>query len=237
MSKEKIPMKIVVPIIVVTWILSLISALAIASTGVIGQGPEGPAGADGAAGPQGPAGSAGPAGPTGATGQAGPAGATGAIGPQGTRGEQGIGFEPAGNISISFTAFVSGYPTDDVQQDADYGLLNREAHTVWCNAPLQLPHGITITNVTFYFYDNDDNYFGFWLLRASQTNYDVIGYVDNSPGSNSIGYDHVSFSSLNYATIDNNNYNYYLHIGIPSSSISYLNYRFHYALVEYEFPE
>jgi len=59
---KEVPIKIVVPIIVITWILSLISALAIVSTGMMGQGP---------AGPQGPQGEAGPAGATGPQGPPG----------------------------------------------------------------------------------------------------------------------------------------------------------------------
>lgn len=199
-------------------------------------------GPQGETGEQGPAGATGPAGPAGATGAIGDTGPQGLQGPQGIegpigpQGEQGVVFEPTGNISVSFTAFVPGLPTDDVQYDADYGLLNREGGTVWCNAPLQLRHGTTITNAIFYFYDNDNSYFGFWLLRANQTAYDIVGYVDNSPGSDTLGNDHASFSSINFATVDNNNYNYYLHIEIPSSSSSYLYYRFHYSLVEYAYP-
>jgi len=89
MSKEKIPMKIVVPIIVITWILSLVSALAIASTGVIGQGPEGPQGEQGPAGPAGPAGPQGEQGEAGPAGATGPAGSIGPAGPQGAKGDKG----------------------------------------------------------------------------------------------------------------------------------------------------
>ena len=119
MSKEKVPMKIVVPIIVVTWILSLISALAIASTGVIGQGPEGPAGPAGAAGP---AGSIGPAGSTGPVGPTGPQGTQGPTGPQGPPGAttvayNGTSYPPTfygltdtatGYLSVSLTAPADG---------------------------------------------------------------------------------------------------------------------------------
>jgi len=64
----------------------------------------------------------------------------------------------------------------------------------------------------------------------------VMGIVYNSPASATPGNDQVSFSSIDYATADNNNYNYYRYIMIPSSSYSYMNYRFHYALVEYAYP-
>jgi hypothetical protein len=64
-----------------------------------------------------------------------------------------------------------------------------------------------------------------------------MGVADNSLGSDTPGNDHVSLDSLNYVTVDDNNYIYFLHISMPGSSESYLNYRFNYALVEYKFPE
>jgi hypothetical protein len=98
---KDIPIKTVAPIIIVTWILSLISALAITSTGVLGRGPAGPAGATGATGAEGPAGAQGA---TGAQGPAGPQGETGATGTTGATGPQG----PAG-ITV-----VKSYSNDSV---------------------------------------------------------------------------------------------------------------------------
>lgn len=80
---KDVPMKIVVPIIVVTWVLSLISAVAIVYTlpglfrGDTGpQGPKGDAGSQGPQGIQGIQGIQGLQGTAGATGPQGPAGAT-----------------------------------------------------------------------------------------------------------------------------------------------------------------
>jgi hypothetical protein len=92
---KQVPMKIVVPIIVITWILSLVSALAIASSGLMSLGAIGPKGDTGDTGATGPAGLQGPKGDTGATGSAGStgpagsAGATGAAGPPGAAGANG----------------------------------------------------------------------------------------------------------------------------------------------------
>ena len=110
------------------------------------------------------------------------------------------------------------------------------ASSVYCYAPLQLPHGATITNATFYFYDNDDNYLYFDLVRQNQTLLDVMGYVSNRPGSDTPGYANVSLSFIYYATVDNNNYYYWLYVTIPYSSTSSYNYWFQYALIEYAYP-
>jgi hypothetical protein len=228
------------------------------------EGPQGPKGEQGPAGPKGDTGDTGPAGPAGATGpkgdtgntgpqgeqgtqgeqgpmgETGATGATGPMGPQGEQGSQGLrgfGMAQQGNISVSYSAFV---PTDtdafDVYYTPGLGLYNRWNTPLDCIAPLQLPHGTIITNATFYFYDNEDSYFEFWLIRENQTDYDVVGLAYNSPGLDTPGNDYISLSNLDYATVDNNNYHYYLYISFPGTVSSYLNYRFHYALVEYEFP-
>jgi hypothetical protein len=75
-------------------------------------------------------------------------------------------------------------------------------------------------------------------MRGNTTDlYDEIGFVWRYP-SGTQGFGHVSLSSINanYATVDNNNYHYYLVIQFPYSSISTSYYRFYYALIEYEYP-
>jgi hypothetical protein len=161
------------------------------------------------------------------------------MGPQGPQGEQGFGFEPAGNISIGYDAFMPLQYSDNVTYIPGQGLLSfNTASFVGCMAPLQLLHGTTITNATFYFYDNDAGYFEFYLMRQNQTlSWQVMGDVFNTPGSDTPGNDHISLSSIDYgATIDNNNYYYYLIISLPYSSTSSYYYQFHYALIEYELP-
>jgi hypothetical protein len=209
------------------------SAISIGVSTMLAAGPEGPEGPQGDTGPQGPKGEIGDTGPAGATGATG---ATGAMGPQGPQGEQGFGFEPAGNISIGYDAFMPLQYSDNVTYIPGQGLLSfNTASFVGCMAPLQLLHGTTITNATFYFYDNDDGYFLFFLLRENQTDSDFMGVVDNYPGVDTPGYANVTLSSVDYPTIDNNNYHYYLYVGIPHSSTDPYSYRFQYALVEYSY--
>ncbi len=161
-------------------------------------------------------------------------GATGAQGPQG---ERGFGLPQKGNISVSAFAFVPSDPNYNVSYLHNSGLQNlNDAGPVICYAPLQLPHGATITNVTFYFYDFDTDLLHFYLMRENQTRLDQMGYVEMSDPMDKPGYDHISLSSISYATVDNNQHHYYLRVVIPHSSIDPLFYQFHYALVEYEYP-
>ncbi len=160
-------------------------------------------------------------------------GATGAQGPQG---ERGFGLPQKGNISVSAFAFVPRYHYDNVSYLQYYGLRNlNDASPVVCMAPLQLPHGSTITNVTFYFHDLGTDLLHFYLLRENQTVLDQMGYVENSPPGDTPGDDYISFNSVDHATVDNNQYYYYLYIGIPWSFDPF-DYQFHYALIEYEYP-
>jgi hypothetical protein len=224
------------------------SAIAVGASTMLAVGPAGPQGEQGETGPQGPKGETGDigpqgtAGPQGETGLQGPPGEPGGTGPQGDegpQGERGFGMPQQGNISIPFAAFVTKYNMN-ASYEYDYGILNyNTAGNLVCFAPLQLPQGSTITNATFYFYDNDDDLFNFWLESGNTTKRDnIIGYVSNTPGPDTPGYDYVSLNGISptYATVDNDNYYYYLEIYIPRSSTSVLNYRFFYALIEYELP-
>jgi hypothetical protein len=211
--------------------------LAVGPQGEMGpQGYDGSQGIQGEQGPQGETGPAGPAGPTGATGaKGGIQGEQGPQGIQGIQGERGYGIPQRGNVSVGYCAFVSNF---DIEYDYNSGLLNLEVGYIDCMAPVQLSQGANITDVTFYFYDNDNNHFSFDIVRQHQTSLEIIGYAENSPGSDTPGFDHVSLLNYypEYAVVDNNNYHYYLYIYFPSSSSSIYYYRFQYALVEYELP-
>jgi len=231
--------------IAVVVIAVLVSSVAAAGVSMMipgPEGPEGPQGDTGATGAKGDTGDTGPQGPAGAIGPTGPQGPAGAIGPTGDtgpQGERGFGYPQKGNISIPCFAFVPPTSDDSVGYHYIYGLYNTGTTPLaYCYAPVQLPHGATITNATFYFYDNDDNNFVFYLLRQNQTisNGQIIGIVTNSPGSDTPGHTHISLNNVDVPIVDNNNYYYYLCITLPYSASSQYYYRFYYALVEYELP-
>ena len=98
--------------------------------------------------------------------------------------------------------------------------------------PLQLPHGTTITNITYYFYDNSAiDYLIFYLRRGYGTSdWDMMAYTSNSPASNTPGWTQISATSIDNPIVDNNNYHYFIHLSIPADC------RFRYVFIEYEFP-
>jgi len=230
--------------IAIVVIAVLASSAIAAGISIMIPGPEGPEGPKGDSGPQGlkgdtgDTGATGPAGATGATGPTGATGATGATGSTGPQGERGFGMPQTGNISVSFADFNPQTDTEQYYLHANHGLLNMDTGNIYGFIPLQLPHGATITNATFYFYDGDNDFFQFYLIRGGLTDstLNYMEYVDSTPGSNTPGWSSVSASQIDYATVDNNNYCYFIYLRIPYSSTSYMYYRFRSAVIEYEFP-
>ncbi len=64
-----------------------------------------------------------------------------------------------------------------------------------------------------------------------------MGQADNSPRSDTPGQPHGYFDSITLPTIDNSKYLYYLQISLPGADNNTLNYRFYYAIVEFDFSE
>jgi hypothetical protein len=207
----------------------------IGATGPQGEtGPEGETGPQGSQGIQGPTGATGPQGeqgPTGATGPQGETGPQGSTGPQGPQGEQGIGFEPQSNISIPATAFICF----DTQYDFNPFVLRNDP-TIPLNfvAPLQLPQGATITDVTFYWYDNGTDVIDFSLVRYKRVQAYTMGSC-SSPSTEPVGDGTSSPIAISFATIDNSQYIYYLQLYLPASPTEG-EYMFYYAIIEYEYP-
>jgi hypothetical protein len=202
------------------------------------QGAKGEKGNKGETGPQGelgPQGVQGEIGPHGEIGPQGPQGVQGEIGPHGEpgpQGEPGIGFEQKGNFSISAAAFVCVDSSFKIEYTL-FGIQNNEDADAGFMAPLQLPSGCTIKNVTFYWYDVGTNDMQFALFRSNQTEYDMVGSCW-SPTTESLGYGFSSPNILDHATINNSRYVYSLYVLIPYSS-THEDYLFHYAIIEYEF--
>ena len=195
------------------------------------QGPQGETGPQGLQGIQGSTGATGPQGEQGPAGIQGEQGPEGPIGPQGPQGEQGIGFEPKGNISILATAFICL----DMQYEYNpFVLRNDQSIPLNFVAPLQLPHGTTITNVTFYWYDNGTDVIDFSLVRYKRAQAYTMGSC-SSPSTEPLGDGFSSPLAISFATVDNSQYVYYLHLYIPASP-TYGEYMFHYAIIEYEYP-
>lgn len=133
--------------LIITILVSSCISIGISSQIAIGpQGPKGDKGDKGETGPQGPQGPEDTAGPVGPAGPAGPKGDTGATGPQGP---PGIGFERVGYVSVPAAAFAQQYSNASIMNvKIDTQLYNYGSGYAHFYAPVHLPHGVTIKNVT-----------------------------------------------------------------------------------------
>ncbi|MCW4053689.1 MAG: hypothetical protein NWE84_02055 [Candidatus Bathyarchaeota archaeon] len=188
-------------------------------------GPEGPQGDTGAQGPKGDTGDTGVTGPAGATGATGATGAPGATGPQGPQGEPGIGFEPTGYISIPAPAFRPFTSNLQYATTLSGGVENLGITVTYFYASLQLPHGVIITNITFYWRDTDAQDIDCILQRTNVAG-GSQGLADaNSYGSAGSG--STFTTDISYPTIDNKNFEYaFLLIVPPKVSTAVLAFSF-----------
>jgi hypothetical protein len=196
-------------------------------------GPQGPQGATGATGPTGPRGPTGPAGADGADGAVGPEGPQGIQGIQGIQGETGIGFEPTGYLSIHASAFVPRYNTIDTYIFLD--VRNLDTTTASFAAPVHLPHGVTVNNVTSYWYDVEPT----WdivtcsLYRSTATG--TSATMASVLSSGSAGWGSTTDTSISFATIDNSLYEYCIYLGIPPNSPTD-NLRLRFITIGFTYP-
>lgn len=215
--------------IIASGVVSSVATQQFAPTVITGpQGPQGesgqpgPQGDPGPQGEQGPMGPEGPAGPQGATGLQGPQGEPGVQGPQGPQGAQGlqgepgIGFAPTGYLSIPASAFIRFNYDDNIEIGSFITNYDTVHHTLF--APVQLPHGVTITNVTAYWYDNDeveDIYCRLYRNLEDGFVYQLAN-VDSfgNPGFSSTVDTTIDFSS----TVDNSLYAYYIYLQMPAGA-------------------
>jgi hypothetical protein len=191
------------------------------------QGETGPQGATGPTGPTGDTGATGPQGPKGDTGDTGPTGATGPQGIQGPQGEPGIGFELTGSISVSAAAFVASDNTANWRCSGGE-LYHLETGGVHFYGIVQLPDGVTVTNVTFHWIDSGGLNVQCQLKRHNLTmTLNMASMVSSGDTGTGSSYD----DTIDLATVDNSENTYYFDVLIPSGS-----YYFRYAIIEYEYP-
>jgi hypothetical protein len=149
-------------------------------------------------------------------------GATGATGATGPQGPQGIGFEPTGYISVCAAAFNS---MDDGAFIGDH-LENRGSSTVAFMGPVQLPHGATVTNVTFYWRDADASEDIEFVLRYCRPDR-TYHYMAEAQSSGSGGYGSTTDVTISDAVIDNSVRCYcfvvFIPVNTPTSNLMYLH--------------
>lgn len=101
-------------------------------------------------------------------------------------------------------------------------------------APVQLPDGVNVTKVAFYWYDADASLdMNFELYRPTYEG--VLGRLASGSSSGSSGMGSTVDTSINWENIDNSLWSYYLYVKIPANSPT-TNLRFCYTTIEFIYP-
>jgi hypothetical protein len=140
------------------------------------------------------------------------------------------GFGSSGYVSLNAVGFSS--VTDGAWIDTT--LMNKGSDTcAFCGA-VQLPHGATITNVTWYWYDADTGVdMSFQLRRGSPTN--SWANAADGTSSGSAGWGSTTDTTIAPAIIDSIGHSYYFVVYIPvNTPTSHLRYVF--GTVGYAYP-
>lgn len=81
-------------------------------------------------------------------------------------------------------------------------------------APVYLPQNSTVTKLTFHFYDNEQ--LAVAIAKLQRTEFGKMNYVDMAyVDSGWYGYGPVSDDTIEYATIDNRKYGYWVTLTLP----------------------
>jgi hypothetical protein len=144
------------------------------------------------------------------------------------------GFESTGYISIPAAAFVSKYSgTNAYNAYIGRRVENWDSVTAYFAGAVQLPDGVTITNVTGYWYDADASE-DIYCRLARMANRALNEMADVS-SSGSAGYSSTVDTTVSFSTVDNSLYEYFLELEIPSVSPDY-NLAFYYVTIGFAYP-
>jgi hypothetical protein len=124
-----------------------------------------------------------------------------------------------GYVTLSSFSFVPYNPAATYSYGGS-ALLYTGGGTAYFVAPLNLPHGATINQVTMYYLDNDaTNNFSIVLLRYSMTTHlgSTLASVSSS-GASSLFLNN-STSTIQNPVVDLASNSYYLQLQFPSSSL------------------
>ncbi len=127
-----------------------------------------------------------------------------------------------GVISIPAAAF--GVPGEDGYDFQDHGRYLIHQHSPGAGtqngvylAPLQLPHGVTVTKMTFHWYDNNDSVAGTARLRRTRLGQGTWGDMAATDTNSSLPYAFGSNSviKIGFPAIDDSQYAYWLRWDLP----------------------
>ena len=122
--------------------------------------------------------------------------------------------------AAAFTPFEDGY---DYENHGRYLFIKSGVSGPygWFSAPVSLPHGATVTKMTFHWYDDDTQGLSrngiarLQRTRFGQGNFEEMAYAE-TPNAAS-GYGSTSDTTISYATIDNSQYAYWVVWDLPVS--------------------
>jgi len=215
-------------------------------------GPEGPRGYKGNTGATGPQGDQGDQGPQGDTGPPGDSHwSLNGLNTYYNDGNVGIGtstpseeLEVDGNVHVegdltwktrTGSISVSSAGFHPVSDDTDYFNTGTRLSVTglsheFFNAPLQLPDGVKITKITFFWEEtthNDDSYLRLFYY-APLGSYGLLADIDVTGSNYNDGFDYVNLNHV----VDNSNFMYFLKTMIHDKELEVKG-----ALIEYEYTE
>jgi len=132
-----------------------------------------------------------------------------------------------GYVSVSAAAFVPCNVSLSSYNFWGKAIYNYESTTQDFVGPVQLPSGSTVKNLTVFWYDSGEYTVGCTMCRQEQSSVQFMASVGSSGFGHGFSYD----DTIDWATIDNSLYTYYLWMWIPPGS-----YNFKYAIIEYTLP-
>ncbi len=136
--------------------------------------------------------------------------------------------ERTGYVSLPAAAFRPAYGGYDFH-NAGIRLDNVDGSSDFYFAPVQLPHGATVTRLSFYYADDSATGGGVAELRVNDMDdtFRQMAYVTTVDGQAS-GYD----DTISFATIDNSQYAYYVQCNLDDSDVHAYGVIIEYAYTE-----
>ena len=128
-------------------------------------------------------------------------------------------------IAIATSAFIPEQLNDNGNvpyHNEGYYLKNESVQNEWFTAPVQLPHGAVIKQLNVGWRDGSDESASMFLRRRSLSDFSgafqSLAQVDSNGSPHTVKEALWSDDSIDFATVDNENYAYYLEAAMRSSS-------------------
>jgi len=145
------------------------------------------------------------------------------------------------SISIATSAFIPELLNDSGHVEYNnegYYLHNQSSNSEWFTAPVQLPHGATVTALEVGWHDGSDQSAIMSLRRHKlddfSSTFDTMASVGSTGSLHTIIEAVQGDTSIDFATVDNTQYTYYLEANLPASSE---DIKLHGVVIKYEFTK